>query len=53
MIVKTDALLLQPLCDGGYIGFKLKQGKIVKTDTLMLQMQLQESVQSHFPPNSG
>lgn len=53
MIVKTDALLLQPMRSGGYIGFKLKHGKIVKTDALILHMQLQQSVQSLFSPKPG
>jgi hypothetical protein len=46
MIVKTDALLLRPLYDGVYAGFKVKNGKIVKTDTLMLQMQVQTDVKA-------
>ena len=46
MIVKTDALLLHPLCDGLYAGFRVKNGKIVKTDTLMLQMQVQTDVKA-------
>jgi len=53
MIVKTDALLLQPTRSGVYIGFKLKRGKIVKTDALMLQMHLQQSVQSFLSPKPG
>ena len=44
IIVKTDALLLQPLRDGVYAGFKVKKGKIVKTDTLMLQIQAQRDI---------
>ena len=36
MIVKTDALFMQPLYDGIYAGFKVKRGKIVKTDAFML-----------------
>jgi hypothetical protein len=53
MIVKTDALLLQPLRDGFYAGFKVKSGKIVKTDTLMLQMQAQAGVKAFSLLNPG
>lgn len=53
MIVKTDALLLQPLRDGVYMGFKVKKGKIVKTDTLLLQMQAQTSVDAFSQLNPG
>ena len=49
MIVKTDALLLQPRHDGVYMAFKVKDQKIVKTDTLMLQMQSQQGMEAHFP----
>jgi len=49
MIVKTDALLLQPRHDGAYMAFKVKKQKIVKTDTLMLQMQAQQGIEAHFP----
>jgi len=49
MIVKTDALLLQPLRNGVYMGFKVKPGKIVKTDALMLQMHMQQGLEAHFP----
>jgi len=49
MIVKTDALLLQPIRNGAYMGFKVKQGKIVKTDTFMLQMQIQQGIETHLP----
>jgi len=38
MIVKTYALSPQPLQDGLYRGFEVKDGKIVKTYTLMAQM---------------
>jgi len=47
-IVKTDALLLQPLYDGAYKAFKVKSQKIVKTDTLMLQMQSQKGIDAYF-----
>jgi len=53
MIVKTDALLLQPLQDGVYMGFKVKKGKIVKTDTLLLQMQAQTDVDTFSRLNPG
>lgn len=53
MIVKTDALFLQPLYDGLYAGFKVKKGKIVKTDAFMLQMQLQQGLDAHFSQISG
>ena len=38
MIVKTYALSPQPLQDGLYRGFEVKDGKIVKTYALMAQM---------------
>ena len=53
MIVKTDALLLQPLQNGVYMGFKVKKGKIVKTDTLLLQMQTQTGVDAFSQLNPG
>ncbi|MCK4988980.1 MAG: hypothetical protein KAS29_00785 [Bacteroidales bacterium] len=53
MIVKTDALLLQPSDDGVYMAFKIKKQKIVKTDTLLLQVQAQSAIEAHFPPNTG
>jgi len=53
MIVKTDALLLQPLYGGFYAGFKVKNGKIVKTDTLMLQIQAQAGVKAFSQLNPG
>ena len=49
MIVKTDALLLQPRHDGAYMAFKVKRQKIVKTDTLLLQMQSQQGIEAYFP----
>jgi len=48
MIVKTDALLLQPRNDGAYMVFKVKKQKIVKTDTLMLQIQSQQGIEANF-----
>jgi 16S rRNA C967 or C1407 C5-methylase (RsmB/RsmF family) len=53
MIVKTDALLLQPRGDGAYMAFKVKKQKIVKTDTLLLQMQVQTAIEAHFPQKLG
>jgi len=53
MIVKTDALFMQPLQDGFYAGFKVKRGKIVKTDAFMLQMQLQQGMDAHFLQKPG
>ena len=44
MIVKTYALSPQPLQDGLYRGFEVKNGKIVKTYTLLSQMQVQAAV---------
>jgi hypothetical protein len=38
MIVKTYALSPQPLQDGLYRGFEVKNGKIDKTYALMAQM---------------
>ena len=51
MIVKTDTLLLHPLRDGVYAGFRVRDGKIVKTDTLMLQMQAQTDVKAFLRLN--
>lgn len=53
MIVKTDALSLQPSHDGVYMAFKIKNGKIVKTDTLLLQMQSPPDLEAFSPPNPG
>jgi hypothetical protein len=53
IIVKTDALFLQPLSDGLYAGFKVKRGKIVKTDALMLQMHVQQGVGTYLPQRPG
>jgi hypothetical protein len=53
MIVKTDAILLQPRDDGAYMAFKVKNQKIVKTDTLLLQMQSPSAMEAHFQPNTG
>lgn len=53
MIVKTDALLLQPLRNGAYMGFKIKKEKIVKTDAFMLQMQVQQGIDAYLPQKPG
>ena len=53
IIVKTDALFLQPLSDGLYAGFKVKRGKIVKTDALMLQMHVQQGAGTYLPQKPG
>ncbi len=53
IIVKTDAILLQPMYDGVYAGFKVKNGIIVKTDALMLQLQAQTSVKAFSRLNPG
>jgi len=53
MIVKTDALSLQPRYDGSYMAFKIKNGKIVKTDTLLLQMQSPPDMKAVSQPNPG
>jgi len=53
IIVKTDALFLQPLYNGMYAGFKVKKGKIVKTDAFMLQMHMQRGSEAHFTQNPG
>ena len=52
MIVKTYALSPQPLQDGLYRGFEVKNGKIVKTYTLLSQMQVQAAVEAFSPPNT-
>jgi len=53
MIVKTDTIFLQPLYDGVYAGFKVKKGKIVKTDAFMLQMHIQQDIDTHFLQKPG
>jgi hypothetical protein len=51
MIVKTYALSPQPLRDGVYTGFEVKNGKIVKTYALMSQMRGFTDNISLIPPN--
>ena len=53
MIVKTDALLLQPMRDGLYAAFKIKSRKIVKMDTLLIQLQAHTELEAFFPANPG
>jgi hypothetical protein len=50
MIVKTYALSPQPLQDGLYRGFEVKDGKIVKTYALMAQRQAVTEKEVFFPP---
>jgi hypothetical protein len=52
MIVKTYALSPQPLQDGLYRGFEVKNKKIVKTYALLSQMQVQSSVEAFFQSNT-
>jgi len=53
MIVKTYALSPQPLRDGAYMGFEVKNKKIVKTYALMLQQQSQASMKAISRLNPG
>ena len=52
MIVKTYALSPQPLQDGLYRGFEVKNRKIVKTYALFSQMQVQATVEAFSSPNT-
>ena len=52
MIVKTYALLTHPAHDGMYPAFDVKNGKIVKTYTLLSQMQVQAAVDAFSPRNT-
>jgi hypothetical protein len=52
MIVKTYALSPQPLQDVLYRGFDVKNGKIVKTYTLLSQMQVQAALEAFSPRNT-
>ena len=51
MIVKTYALSPQPIRDGDYTGFEVKNGKIVKTYALMSHMRSITANISLIPPN--
>ena len=53
MIVKTYVLSPQPLRDGVYTGFEVKNKKIVKTYALMLQQQAQASMKATSYLNPG
>ena len=53
MIVKTYALSPQPLQDGVYMGFEVKNKKIVKTYALMAQKQLQSGMEVYSRSNPG
>jgi hypothetical protein len=47
MIVNTDALSLQPNIDGAYALIKVtKEGKIVNTDALMVQLRVMRGIQA-------
>ena len=52
MIVKTYAISPQPLQDGLYRGFEVKNKKIVKTYALLSQMHVQSSVEAFFQSNT-
>ena len=51
MIVKTYALSPQPLQDGAYMGFEVKNKKIVKTYVLMAQMRSQSNIEVYSRSN--
>ncbi len=53
MIVKTYALSPQPLRDGVYTGFEVKNQKIVKTYAYMAGAQTQPGLGAVFPSNPG
>ena len=54
MIVNTDALSLQAGIDGAYALMHVtKEGKIVNTDALMVQLRAITSLQAFLPPNTG
>jgi len=48
MIVKTYALSPQPMQDGAYMGFEVKNQKIVKTYALMAQKQAMSNIEVYF-----
>jgi endogenous inhibitor of DNA gyrase (YacG/DUF329 family) len=52
MIVKTYALSPQPLQDGAYMGFEVKNKKIVKTYALMAQKQAMSDIEVYSGPKS-
>ena len=50
MIVKTYALSPQPLQDGAYMGFEVKNEKIVKTYALLAQDQAMSDIEVYSRP---
>ena len=50
MIVKTYALSPQPLQDGAYMGFEIKNRKIVKTYALLAQKQAMSDIEVYSRP---
>ena len=54
MIVNTDALPLRASIDGAYVLMPItKEGKIVNTDTLMVQLLAVTGSQAFLPSNTG
>jgi hypothetical protein len=53
MIVKTYALSPRPMPDGVYMGFEVKNEKIVKTYAYMPVMQKQQGTAAYFPRKPG
>jgi len=53
MIVKTYALSPQPMSDGMYMGFEVKNKKIVKTYAYMPVMQRTQGIDAHFSQKPG
>lgn len=51
IIVKTYVIPPQPLRDGAYMGFEVKNGKIVKTYAYMAQRLAQPGMGAVFPTN--
>jgi hypothetical protein len=53
IIVKTYALSRQPLRDGVYMGFEVKNEKIVKTYAYTSVLQRQQGLGTNFPQEPG
>jgi hypothetical protein len=53
MIVKTYALSPQPMRDGVYMGFQVKNKKIVKTYAFMAATLKQQGIDMHFSQKPG
>ena len=53
MIVKTYALSPQSFPDGAYMGFEVKNKKIVKTYAYMPVMHRQQGIDTHFSQKPG